>query len=218
VDADREFLTALNVLPASGNEVADATTLIEQEEQAHGNDVQGLSIDGIGFRGEHLREWTDPEGLNLEVFVPPRKETAATGFTVEQFTLDPTGETMTCPAGQTSQRRIRNTHDTGWQFRFARKVCAACPLLGQCMAQLPAYAAARAQAQTPAYQEVRKQHGLVERKLSELVRWHRARRARYRGAGRVLIQALLTGWVVNVKCLIRSLTALTVRAAIAVGS
>ena len=129
---------ALNVLPANGNEVADATTLIQQEEQAHGNDVQGLSIDGIGFRGEHLREWTDPEGLHLEVFVPPRKEPAATGFTVDQFTLDPTGQTMTCPAGQTSQRRIRNTHNTGWQFRFARKVCAACPLLGRCMAQLPA--------------------------------------------------------------------------------
>jgi len=232
VDADSELLTALNVLPANGNEVADATTLIQQEEQAHGNDVQGLSIDGIGFRGEHLREWTDPEGLHLEVFVPPRKEAAATGFTVDQFTLDPTGETMTCPAGQTSNRRIRNTHDTGWQFRFARKVCAACPLLGQCMAQLPAtrgrqvstndyaaeYAAARAKAQTPAYREVRKQHRLVERKLSELVRWHRARRARYRGVGRVLIQALLTGWVVNVKCLIRSLTAPTVRAAVAVGS
>jgi transposase len=232
VDADSEFITALNVLPASGNEAEDATTLIKQEEQAHGNDVQGLSIDGIGFRGEQLREWTDPEGLNLEVFVPPRKETAPTGFRVDQFTFNPTAQTMTCPAGQTSQRRIRNTHDTGWQFRFARKLCAACPLLAQCMAKLPAtrgrqvstndyaaeYAAARAKAQTLAYREVRTQHRRVEHKLSEMVRWHRARRARYRGGGRVLIQALLTGLVVNVKCLIRSLTAPTVRAEVAVGS
>jgi transposase len=232
MDADSEFITVLNVLPASGNEVKDATTLIKQEEQAHGNDVQALSIDGLGFRGEQLREWTDPKGLNLEVFVPPRKETAPTGFTVDQFTLDPTGQTMTCPAGQTSTRRLRNTHDTGWQYRFAHKTCAACPLLQQCMAKLPAttgrqvstndyaaeYAAARAKAQTPAYREVRKRHRQVERKLSEMVRWHRARRARYRGGSRVLIQALLTGLVVNVKCLIRSLTAPKVRAEVAIGS
>jgi hypothetical protein len=35
--------------------------------------------------------------------------------------------------------------------------------------------------------------------LGELARWHRARRARYRGQGRVLLQGRLTGLVVNVK-------------------
>jgi IS5 family transposase len=226
VDADSDFITALNVLPASGNEVQDGTTLIQQEEQAHGNDVQALSIDGIGFRGEQLREWTDPKGLNLEVFVPPRPETTPVGFTVDQFTPDPTGQTMTCPAGQTSWRRVRNRHDTGWTYRFARQLCAACPLLGQCMAKLPRivgrqvstndyaqeYAAARAKAQTPTYKEVRRQHRRVERKLGELVRWHRGRRARYRGSGRVLIQALLTGLVVNVKRLVGCLLPPRVRA------
>lgn len=234
MDADSEVITAVNALPASGNEVEDATTLIQQEEQAHGNDVQALSIDAIGFRGEALREWTDPQGLNLEVFVPPRTETEVVGFTVDQFTPDATGQTMTCPAGQTSQRRVRNRHDTGWTYRFARGVCATCPLLGQCMAELPRtrgrqvstndyaaeYAAARAKVETPEYQEVRRQHWRVERKLNELVRWHRGRRARYRGGGRVLIQALLTGLVVNVKRLVRYLRAPTppVRAEAAVGS
>jgi transposase len=229
VDADSDFITALNVLPASGNEVQDGTTLIKQEEQAHGNDVQALSIDALGFRGEQLREWTDPQGLNLEVFVPPRTEPEPTGFTVDQFTPDATGQTMTCPAGQTSQHRVRNRHDTGWSYRFARGVCAACPLLNQCMAELPRtrgrqmstndyaaeYAAARAKVETAAYQEVRRQHWRVERKLSEMVRWHRARRARYRGSGRVLIQALLTGLVVNVKCLVRRLMGPKVRTEVA---
>ena len=232
VDADSDFITAVNVLSASGNEVQDATTLIQQEEQAHGNDVQALSIDGIGFRGEQLREWTDPKGLNLEVFVPPRTETVQAGFSVEQFTLSPTGQTMTCPAGHTSQHRMRNRHHTGWVFRFRRGICAACPLLGQCMAKLPRtmgrqvstndyaveYAAARAKAQTPAYQKVRQQHWGVERKLSELVRWHRCRRARYRRRCKVLMQALLTGLVVNVKCLVRCLSGPRVRAEVAVGT
>src|SRR5262249_35357836 len=44
MDADSQLITGVNVLPANGNEGADATQLIRQEEQAHGNDVQGLSI------------------------------------------------------------------------------------------------------------------------------------------------------------------------------
>jgi Transposase domain (DUF772) len=47
-DADSEMLTAINVLPGNGDEGADAAVLIRQEEQAHGNDVEALSIDGAG--------------------------------------------------------------------------------------------------------------------------------------------------------------------------
>ena len=74
------------------------------------------------------------------------------------------------------------------------------------------YAAARAKAQTPEYREIRRLHRGIERKLGEMVRWHRARRARYRSQPRVLIQALLTGLVVNVKRVVQMLTASGVRA------
>jgi IS5 family transposase len=226
-DADSGIITAVNVLPGNGDEARDATTLIEQEEQAHGNDVQALSMDGAGCRGELLREWTNPQGLNLEVIVPPRPEPAPTGtFTVEQFTLAADGETMTCPAGHTSNRRVRNRHNSGWVFRFTRSVCAACPLLDQCMGKAPGtkgrqvstndyeaeYQAVRAKAQTPAYREIRRQHQGVERKLGEMVRWHRARRARYRGRTRMLLQSLLTALVVNIKCVVHALAAPAVRA------
>jgi transposase len=227
MDADSTIVTAVGVLPANADEAADATTLLRHEEQTHGNDVQGLSMDGAGFRGARLREWTDPHGLNLEVFVPPRQEQAPTGyFDLDQFTLNEAGDAMTCPAGQTTRQRQRNRNDTGWMFRFSRPVCAACPLLARCLKQLPQkkgrtvstndfaaeYAAARAKAQTPAYQEVRRQHWRVERKLGEMVRWHRARRARYRGLWRVRLQGLVTALVVNVKAMVRLLTTPTVRA------
>ena len=61
------------------------------------------------------------------------------------------------------------------------------------------YRAAREKAKTRRYQEVRRQHPKVERKLGELARWHKVRHARYRGTPKVLIQALLTGLVVNIK-------------------
>lgn len=59
--------------------------------------------------------------------------------------------------------------------------------------------AAREKAKTPRYKEVRQQHPKVERKLGELARWHKMRHARYWGTPKVLIQAVLTCFVVNAK-------------------
>jgi transposase len=220
MDADSEWITAIAVLPANGDEAANASHLIEQEEQAQGNDVETLSIDGIGFRGELIEQWSDPEGLNLEVIVPPTEPAPAGGFPPESFTLDAAGQTLTCPAGATTQSRVRNEKDTGWKYRFSAGPCAECPLRAQCLAKPETttggrtvikndheatYRAAREKAQTPRYREVRAQHPKVERKLGELVRWHGGRRARYRGRAKVLIQELLTGFAVNVKRLLKLL-------------
>ena len=218
MDADSEFITAIDVLAANADEAANATNLIQQEEQAQGNDIAAMSIDGIGFRGDLIDEWTDPKGLNLEVIVPPTEPTPSAGFPPEAFTLDAAQAKLTCPAGQTTGTRERNANDTGWKYRFAARQCAGCPLRGQCMAKPETttggrtvikndyeatYRAAREKAKTPRYQEVRRQHPKVERKLGELARWHKVRHARYWGKSKVLIQALLTGLVVNVKCFLR---------------
>lgn len=218
MDAESEIITAVNLLPANGDEAADAVTLIAQEEQAHGNNVEALSIDGIGFRGELLREWSDPSGLNLEVFVPPSPLPEPTGrFTPDDFTLDPVSHGLRCPAEESTTQRSRNAPDTGWQYRFARAVCAACPLSDKCLARLPKasgrtvlkndyqaeYVAARQKALTPEYEKVRRQHPRIERKLAELVRRHGARAARYRGRLRAKLQYLLTAIVVNIKRIVR---------------
>ena len=85
------------------------------------------------------------------------------------------------------------------------------------------YAAAQAKAQTPEYAVVRRRHPAIERKLSELVRRHDVRHARYRGQPRVLYQSLLTSLVVNLKRIVRLLFALpadgarTVRAGFVTG-
>jgi transposase len=217
MDADSQIVTAVNVLPGHGPEALDTLTLLKLEEQAQQNDVQAVSLDGAGFHGEALRALTQPGGPQVEVYVPP-KELPVTGlFTAEQFTLDASGQTLTCPAGQTTDKQRSSYHDTGRQFRFQRAACAACPLMGQCLARLPQttgrvviknhhekeYQAARAKAQTEAYRAVRREHPAIERKLGEMVRWHRARWARYRGQAKVLLQGLLTGLVVNVKRLVR---------------
>jgi transposase len=223
MDADSELLTALHVLPGNGDEGADAAPLIRHEEQAHGNDVAALSLDGAGYRGDVLRALTDPAGLNLEVFTPPTEAPPPTAFGPERFALAvlAEGPTLTCPAGQATRARERSRHDNGWKYRFGKRQCAGCPLRAQCLENPQSkggrtvtkndyeaeYRAAQAKAQTPAYAEVRRQHPAIERKLAELVRRHDLRHARYRGRARVWYQSLLTGLVVNLKRLVRLLAA-----------
>jgi hypothetical protein len=216
MDADSQLITGVNVLPGNGDEGSDATYLIGQEEQAQGNDVQGLSIDGAGYRGELLRELTDPEGLKLEVFVPPTQQPATGKFTPEQFTLSEDGQSLTCPAGQSTSWHQPVVN--GVKFIFKASACGSCPLRDQCLSKPNGqcrsvvknnyeafYRAAQAKAKTPAYASVRKEHPAIERKLAELVRWHDMRRTRYRGRRRVLRQGILTALVVNLKRMVRLL-------------
>jgi transposase len=221
MDADSELITGINVLPANGDEGGDAAYLIEQEEAAHGNDVEAISIDGAGYRGTVLRELTDPQGLNLEVFTPPTERIPLTVFGPEAFPLSADQKTLTCPAGQTTIHHERNTNDTGRKFRFSKKQCGGCALRDQCLADPKTrsrsvvkndyeaeYKAAQAKAHTPAFAKVRKEHPAIERKLSELVRRHDLRHARYRGLSKVLRQALLSGLAVNLKRIVKLRTPL----------
>jgi IS5 family transposase len=216
MDADSQLITAVNVLPGNGDEGGDATELIRQEEQAHGNDVQALSMDGAGYRGELLRELTDADGLNVEVFVPPTEQPPTGKFTPEQFTLGEDGKTLTCPAGQSTT--WRQPVENGVSFTFKASACGSCPLREQCLSKPTGqrrsvvknlyeaeYRAAQAKAKTAAYGEVRKEHPAIERKLAEVVRWHDMRRTRYRGQPRVLRQGILTALVVNLKRMVRLL-------------
>lgn len=218
-DPDSEILTALNVLPANGDEAADARPLLEAEQRVHHNQVEAVSIDGVGFQGKVLRELSQPDGLNVIVYVPPHSQGMAENpyFKPDDFQLSLDGTRLICPHEAETQQRHRTKKDTGWVFHFKRSQCAACPLLQACMAKLPAkhgrsvtkndyqaeYTAARHLAQTEAYAQVRQQHPKVERKLAEIVRYHGGRRARYRSRTRVKIQFLLIGMVVNIKRIVR---------------
>lgn len=225
MDADSEIITAVNVLPANGREAADAVTLIRQEEEAQGNDVQGLSIDGIGYNGPVLRALTAPEGLNLDVTVPPPRPAPAPErptFGLDRFTLtvlDDGSRVLTCPHGQTAQARHYPSQPTGTYFVFQAKSCAACPLREQCLKNPQSkggrtvvindyqaeYDQVQAKTKTPEYVQTRREHRKIERKLNELARHHHGRRGCYRGLPKVLAQSIWTALVVNVKRMVNLL-------------
>jgi transposase len=200
LDADSELLTALNVLPGNGDEARDTPALLEAEARAQGNAVEAVSIDRIGWNGEVLRALSAPEGLGVEVYVPPPPGPEETSmFGPEAFVLETQQGVLTCPGGQQTATKTRNAHNTGWKFVFARRQCLECSLQAQCLTSLSPktgrsviknddqaeYEAARARATTPGYAAVRQQHPRVERKLADIVRYHDGRRSRYRSQWRV---------------------------------
>jgi transposase len=223
VDADSELITAVNVLPANGNEGADAPELVRQEEQAHGNDIAQISIDGAGYQGAVLRELEDPTGLAMEAFVPPRDDSADNTFTPKDFVEDSEHRFVTCPAGKTSRYRQRDERRGGSIYRFLRSVCESCPLVLHCIGNMPEgkkfgrtvrktdydaeYQRVREKAKTPEYAAIRSEHAKVERKLGEVMNRHGGRRARYRGQPKVLYQELMACTATNIKRMVALLCA-----------
>jgi transposase len=223
IDADSELICGVDTLPANADEAANAKNLIESEEAAHGNNVEQLSIDAVGYNGAVLKALSDdPEGPQLTVYVPPKEQPPRHPelFQPEDFKLNQAGDKLTCPAGKSTRSRQRDWKDHGWQFHFSVKDCRDCPLRAQC--QTPnyrkgrtvskndfqaQYRAAQQRATTDEYKQIRKEHPRIERKLNELVRWHDGRRVRYRGRLRVKVQYLLLAVVVNCKRIVRLLTA-----------
>ena len=223
IDADSELITALDILAANADEAANAQALIAQEENAHGNDVQQLSIDAIGYNGAVLQALSDdPDGPQVTVFVPPKEQPPRhpTLFQGDAFTLNEAGDELTCPQDETTQTRSRDGKQHGWVYHFRTAQCRNCPLRAQCIPEKnkqprqvsknnfqAQYTAAQQRATTEEYKQIRKQHPAIERKLNELVRWHQGRHVRYRGRVRVQIQFLLLGLVVNCKRIVRLLLA-----------
>jgi Transposase DDE domain len=223
MDADSEIITAMNVFSANRPEAEDAIKLIKQEEAAQGNDVQGMSMDGAGFNGPVLRELSDPEGLNIDVTVPPPQPAPRSTFGPERFSLtvldNGCGE-LTCPAGQTTRQRERLKDKHACRYTYKASQCAGCSLRDQCL-QKPQSKKGRtvikndyevehqrvyAKAKTAEYAQTRREHPKVERKLGELSRHHGNRKARYRGQPKTLAQSLMTGLVVNVKRIVTLLS------------
>jgi transposase len=220
IDADSELFTSINVMPANGNESADALPLLEQEQSAHGNEIEKLSIDGAGFDGPVIRELESNDGPNVKVFVPPKEHTNGGKFLGEEFELSEDRSHATCPAGEQSQYKQRDKERHTTHFRFNTETCHGCALKNECIDPQqkfgrsvrmndfqPEYDMVRQRAMTDEYADVKRDHPKVERRLGELINRHGGRRARYRGTGRVFVQQILGAMTANMKRMIRLLDA-----------
>jgi IS5 family transposase len=136
-----------------------------------------------GFR-HHLAE----HGHTATIKPIPLTAKIPGGFTIDDFTIDTTAGTVTCPNGRTV-----TINRTGSAVFGAR--CQNCPLRSRCTTARDGkqvkvnehhdlLAAARAHALTPAFMEPYRQHRpMVERSIAWLVR-RGGRKVRYRGIDR----------------------------------
>jgi transposase len=223
LDADSDLICNLDLLPANADEAANAGPLITGEEAVQGNDIESLSIDGVGYNGAVLKALSDDEtGPRLTVYVPPKEQPPRHPelFQPDAFTLNEAGDEVRCPNGETTRTRYRDGKSPSWVYHFSPEQCRDCPLREQCLSPdakrgrqvsksdfQAQYKAARERATTDKYNQIRKEHPAIERKLNELVRWHDGRRVRYRGRLRAKAQYLILAVVVNCKRIVRLLSA-----------
>lgn len=137
IDADSDLICGIDVLAANADEAANAKNLIESEEAAHGNNIESLSIDAIGFNGAVLKALSDDaDGPQLTVFVPPKPDWSATPhlYQPDDFKLNEKRDELTCPNGATTKTRYRDGKKHGWIYHFKPSQCANCPLRNKCIA------------------------------------------------------------------------------------
>ena len=189
VEPETGIITASELTKASGADAADGATgirLLEADTTLNGQHVDVLGDSAYGT-GEALAAFTGAGHTPL-VKPWPTKPTVPGGFEIDDFIVDESAGTATCPAGVT--RTINKTR--GVTFGVA---CRGCPLRDQCTTAkngrhltLHEHDALqrehRHRAKDPAWQADYRQHRpMVERSIAWLVAgWNR--RVHYRGIGK----------------------------------
>ena len=212
IDPDSEIITAAQVTPGNTGDAQPAAGLIADLSQPatdttseNNTAVYGDSAYGAGEVLAHLH--THDIDINTKVQPP---NAPAGKFTKDQFTIDLSTATVTCPNGTTIAIRPVTGH-----YRHAGKAdfgqaCTGCPLREQCTSSKTGrhitisrwethLAAARTRQRDPVWQaDYRATRPKVERKLAHLMRRrHGGRRARMRGLTRVTADFTLLAAATN---------------------
>lgn len=171
------------------HEAAVALDLLADEDDNAGGTLTVLGDSAYGTGG--LREHLTLAGHILVIKPPPLRQAVPGGFTIDDFHIDPSTATVTCPAGQ--RANLGRLKANGARTAQFKQLCTGCPLRERCTTsktgrvvnvhpQHDLLTAARHQAATDtAWQdEYRRWRPPVERAIAWLVaRGHR--RVRYRG-------------------------------------
>jgi transposase len=156
--------------------------------------------------------------LGIELVGPLKQEGGwqhETGYGVSAFHVDWHKQQVRCPQGQLSQNWCPGRHNQGEKVirvSFSAVTCHACPVKALCtkreknkgriltLSPQPVHEARqrrRAEQRTPAFQERYARRAGIEGTLSEGVRSHGLRRARYRGQSKTQLQAKAIAAAIN---------------------
>jgi IS5 family transposase len=182
VEPDSGLITACDLTAGNVGDAQAAPGLLAGETEPV--EVLADSAYGSGGFRHHLAE----QGHTATIKPIPLTAKIPGGFTIDDFTIDSTAGTVTCPNGLTV-----TINRTGSAVFGAR--CHGCPLRSRCTTAVRGkqvkinehhdlLATARAHALTPAFTEPYRQHRpMVERSIAWLIR-RGGRKVRYRGIAR----------------------------------
>ncbi len=179
------LITAAVLTMASGPGSSDAARGAEllAADKSIGNQQIDVLADSAYGSGE-LLDRIDAAGHTAIIKPMPLARAVPGGFTIDDFTVDDTAGTMTCPAGVTRPITAKRTATFG-------AACSSCPLRARCTTSVRGRKMIvtardrikrehRARATEPAFQAGYRQHRpMVERSIAWLTRG--ARRVPYRG-------------------------------------
>ena len=218
VDTDTQLITAVDVLPGNAWDSTGALDLVEQSEASAGVPVVEAMGDTAYGDGGTRQDFADA-GRKLVARVPGRPNSKH--FPKDDFVIDLTTGTCTCPAGQVTRQLVpmaTHTDLTGRTykqegFRFDAAVCGACPLRPQCTSaksgvgrtvrlhpQEALLQEARALQQSAGYNQYRQRRVVAEHRLARLVQLG-VRQSRYFGRAKTKFQLYLAATVANLTLL-----------------
>ena len=214
-NADLPLITAVDVAPACEQDGPQAKHLIVA--QPGGRRPQRLLGDTAYGSGPVRAELAC---RGVDVLAPLPAGRAAPGRLIKQdFTIDPAGGIVTCPAGQVA--RITQEPSGQRRARFAKPGCDACTLRDRCVAASGSRAiliqadeellvAARRVLNDPLQAEhLRRTRPRIERLLGLLAHRYGARKSRYFGRQKARLQAAWAAALVNLNPIARHLAAQT---------
>jgi len=209
----KNFLTAVSIQRATESDEAGRQQVLEEQEEMGLERPEVEYVDGAYVSAKEIVK-AQEEGRQLMGPAQPAPSPRNKAFSAEDFQVSVEERKALCPAGKQSTQCSRleeeKTGRVSYRFEWSWE-CQDCPLRKQCVGRGQKHRSLvvgehhsvlqkrRQEMKTPEFQEAMKNRNGIEGTQSELVRAHGARRARYRGLGKVRLQFYLIGAACNVK-------------------
>ena len=207
------IITAVDVRPGSEHDSQVVGRMLDKHERAVGRPARELVADS-GYGSEIAYQACADRGVTPTI-AWRRLNNRHGGFDRDRFTYIPERDVFICPAGHEMRHSSENQRFRQSVYRTVKGTCHRCPLKAQCNPGRAERSVTRRweaglwerveqHLQTPhARRQLRRRRTVVEPLIGDSKEKHGLHRAQFRGRGNMLIQALLTATVLNIKQLVR---------------
>ncbi|WP_113928641.1 transposase [Bacillus sp. P14.5] len=212
----REYGLVLDAEPIPGNEW-DGDRLVPMVENIinrHKAAPAQVIGDTAYGTGENRKKITD---MKILLCAPVQRSSNPTGLLENKcFIYDAESDTVTCPQGNWTSKKVRNNKSQGHQFKFDGDLCKNCPMFEKCTTNekgrtifISDYHDIMEQGKsynmTEAGKRALRDRYDVERTNHEAANHHGLRKPRTRGRESLRIASKLTAMLINLKIMVKEL-------------